>query len=58
MARIRVTGYIDTADLDPDRLDGDDRTGLSEQGYLDLVADENGTALKLSDLTDIDLIAE
>lgn len=36
MARIKVTGYIDTAGLDPDYVDLADDTGLSEEGFIEI----------------------
>jgi hypothetical protein len=34
MARIKVTGYIDTDDLAPDDVDLSHEMGLSDKGYL------------------------
>ena len=36
MARIKVTGYIDTDNLEPDLVDLAHETGLSEDGYIDV----------------------
>lgn len=33
MARIKVTGYLDTDDLDPEDVDLDHEMGLSNKGY-------------------------
>lgn len=33
MARIKVTGYIDTDDLDPSEVDLSHEMGLSSEGY-------------------------
>lgn len=33
MPRIKVTGYIDTRDIDPEHLDLDHDTGLSSEGF-------------------------
>lgn len=54
MARIKFTGYLDTDDLEPEQVDLGHKTGLSEQGYLDLVQGEGGAALSLSALDDVD----
>ena len=32
--RIKVTGYLETDDLDPEEVDETHETGLSEEGYL------------------------
>jgi hypothetical protein len=58
MTRLRVTGYINTEDLDPGQLDPDHSTGLTDEAYSDLVYDEDGGALKLSDLEDVDIEVE
>jgi hypothetical protein len=34
--RIKVTGYIDTFNLDPEQVDEDHEMGLSEKGFDDL----------------------
>lgn len=36
MARIKVTGYILTDDLEPDHVDLNSETGLSEEGFEEL----------------------
>jgi hypothetical protein len=33
MARIRVTGYLETDDVDPEDVDLDHKMGLSASGY-------------------------
>lgn len=33
MARIKVTGYLDTDDLDPEQVDLSHEMGLTEHGY-------------------------
>jgi hypothetical protein len=47
MARIKVTGYVDTDDLNEDMVDLDHPTGLTAEGFDDL----NATLLGLSDVT-------
>lgn len=54
MARIKVTGYIDSEDLDPEDVDLSDPTGFSEEGHLKHVVGEDGRALALTDLEDVD----
>jgi hypothetical protein len=53
MARIRVTGYIDTTGLDPDYVDLTDDTGLSENGFIDVPRE-----MGLEDLDDIEFEVE
>ncbi len=55
MARLKVVGYIESADLDPEHVDLSDDSGLSEQGYLDLIVGESGMALSLMDLDDVEV---
>lgn len=52
--RIKITGFLDLDGTDPDHLDLDHESGLSEQGFLELIAGEAGRALALTDLTDVD----
>ena len=33
MSRIKVTGYLDTADLNPEHVDLDHESGLSSEGF-------------------------
>jgi len=33
MARIKITGYVDVSDLEPEEIDLSNDTGLSEDGY-------------------------
>lgn len=58
MPRIKVTGYIHTEDLDPEDVDLDDTSGLSSDGFDNLVTGENGRPLSLADLEDIELHLE
>lgn len=46
MARIKVTGYINTDDVDDDLIDLEHPTGLSEDGLMQL-SDE----IELDDMT-------
>lgn len=39
MARIKVTGYIDTGDLGEEEIDLDSPTGLSAQGFENIIMD-------------------
>lgn len=39
MARIKVTGYLEVEDLDPERVDLDHEMGLSPAGYEQTLAD-------------------
>lgn len=36
MARIKVTGYIDTSQLDPSEIDPNDPTGLANEAFQEL----------------------
>lgn len=54
MTRIKITGYVESDDLDPEHVDLTHSTGLTEDGYLDLVAGEQGKPLKLTDLDDVE----
>lgn len=53
--RIKVTGYFEP---EPDQIDENDATGLTEEAHLDLIVDENGTGLKVADLEDVELEVE
>lgn len=50
--RIKFTGYMNLIDLDPEDIDMDDPTGLSESGYNKLTG-HGDTVPKLSDLEDL-----
>lgn len=52
--RIKITGFLDLDGTDPDHLDLDHESGLSEEGFIELIGGESGSALKLTDLTDVD----
>jgi hypothetical protein len=39
MARIKITGYLDTLNLEPQQVDEADPTGLSSDGYLEICND-------------------
>lgn len=58
--RIKVIGYVAVDDLPDGVHDPEHATGLTSDGYDDLVAGENGKhkALGLDDLEDIDLVYE
>ena len=58
MGRIKVTGYVDTDDLNSGDVDLTDGTGLSSEGFDNLIAGENGRPLKLTDLDDIQVELE
>ena len=59
MPRIKLTGYIDTDDLDPDQVDLGHDSGLSEKGHDDLLGPfGDGPGMKLSDLMDVDTVLE
>jgi hypothetical protein len=53
--RIKITGYYTP---EPDELDPDSASGVTEEAYLQFVAGDGGPALKLSDLEDVDLEVE
>lgn len=50
--RIKITGYVNIED---DEIDPNSPTGMTEEAYLDYVADENGTGLKVADLMDVEV---
>lgn len=52
--KIKFTGFLDVADVDMDDLDTEHSTGLSDQGFRNLVSGENGRPLKLTDLDDVE----
>lgn len=53
-ARLKVTGYVDIDDLDPEHVDLDHPTGLTAEGYDALiVGDEGQQQLTLGSLGDI-----
>jgi len=54
--RIRIEGYYTPTD---DELDEGNTVGLTEEAYLNLVANEDGySGLRLADLEDIELELE
>lgn len=55
MGRVKVTGYLNIED---DQADPESPTGLTEEAYLDLAADEMGGSPKLCELEDIDFAVE
>lgn len=58
MSRIKITGYVDSEDLTPEYVDLNHPTGLSEEGYLNLVGGEDGAPLTLVDLDDVETEVE
>lgn len=42
MARIKVTGYIDVNELEPDQRDDTHEMGLSNKGYEELTQEFSG----------------
>jgi hypothetical protein len=54
--RIKITGYIDTDDLDADQVDEGHSTGLSDEGYQSLIFDADGKGLRVADLSDVDAV--
>jgi hypothetical protein len=52
MTRIQITGFFEP---DDDEIDEDSSTGLTEEAYLRHVVDEDGTGLKVADLTDVEI---
>lgn len=53
--RIRVTGYYTPTD---DEADPASRTGLTDEAYLDLIADEYDMGLKVAGLEDLEVEIE
>lgn len=50
--RVKITGYLN---LEDDEVDRNSPTGMTEEAYLDIVADENGAGLKLAELSSIEV---
>lgn len=55
MARIKIVGYIHTTDLAEEELDENNPTGLTEQGYMNLINGEDGTPLSVADLGNVEV---
>lgn len=55
MARIRVTGYLNTEDLDPDHVDLGHETGLSGRGDEAITSVYGDAPVYLHDLEDLKL---
>lgn len=53
--RIKITGYLETDDLDSDQLDLSDSTGLSAEGYDNLITGEDGAPLQITGLNDVEV---
>lgn len=58
MARLKITGYVDTDDLRPGDVDLDHPSGLSAEGFDILITGANDSALKLTDLEDVEIEKE
>lgn len=59
MARIKISGYLNTDDLSPEQVDLDHESGLSEQGHEEITSIfSDGPPFKISDLEDIDVVKE
>jgi hypothetical protein len=58
MTRLKITGYIDTNELEEGEVDEMSPTGLSEEGYMNLVNGENGQPLSLADMHDVSIRVE
>lgn len=53
--RIKVVGYINVSDLDPEQVDLTHSSGLSEIGHQQLLSDAGtGRALSIADLEDVE----
>lgn len=50
--KVQITG---TLFLDPDEVDEDSATGMTEEAYLNSIMNENGTGLRIADLNDLDV---
>jgi hypothetical protein len=55
VARIRVTGYLDTDDLDPDHVDLGHETGLSGRGDEAITSVFGDAQVRISELEDLKL---
>jgi hypothetical protein len=55
MARIKITGYINTSELDESEVLEMHPTGLTESGYTNLISGENGDPLSVADLHDVEV---
>jgi len=59
MARIKVTGYIEVDDLEPEHVDLEDSTGLSAEGYEEIMyGGERFSAWSVADLVDLEIELE
>ncbi|MCY4726684.1 hypothetical protein NYO98_10380 [Nocardioides sp. STR2] len=50
MPRIKVTGYLDTDDLDPEHVDTSHEMGLSTAGYEHMIGADGSRGLGLDDV--------
>jgi hypothetical protein len=55
VARIRVTGYLDTDDLDQDHVDLGHETGLSGRGDQEITSVFGDAQVRISELEDLKL---
>lgn len=53
MARIKITGYINTEGYPAEAFDLEHSTGFSAEGHEQLIAGITGDALSLADLDDV-----
>lgn len=56
MARIKVTGYVDSESLEPEHVaEPDDPAGpLSEEGFIELATIDGDIGMKLHNLEDLE----
>jgi hypothetical protein len=52
--RIKIMGYIEVEELDDEYLDLEDPTGLSKEGYDQIVRDVDGN-WSIDDLVDVEV---
>ena len=55
MARIKITGYVNVGDLEPEEIDLSNDTGLSEDGYDGIVIEGS---LAIPDMHDVTVTLE
>jgi hypothetical protein len=54
MKRIKVTGYLNPNDMDPDHVDLDHSSGLTQEGDEAVTSSFSDQGYKISDLEDIE----
>jgi len=58
MARIKITGYIDTDELEQDEVDTSHEMGLSVEGYEAAVGIDGGGGWSFTRMNDVEFVLE